>query len=366
MEKNTRHISGSRLPYVDLLECLAIYFVLTYHGTLHDCNFLNNGSAVYYIRYFFNTILSTCVPLFMFINGYLLFRKPFDLKKHVQKIIRLVLVTCAWILILLVVMQPINGQHLTWEQIGTMFWELHMGWNNHLWYMGALVCIYIFFPLLKHAYDTNRKVFCYFVAISAVMTMGKTLLNEFVTVFNYVVLHKVEVIVNFNFFHIFNPFHYTVDFWFVYFCAGGILYSLQEKIEAIPARKRNVAALAGIAVCCTLQFCLGVGYSILSKQYWDVVYSGYGTVFTFGNVICLFVLALNWKKDVPLIRAISCNTLGIYLIHSVFHRLLVNWVPRVPQMFTLPGTLVYAVVLLAVCLIFCLIVKKIPVLKKLI
>lgn len=356
----------TRLTHIDLLESLAIFFVLAYHGCLMDSDFIARPEGKQYFQYFARMILSTCVPMFLFVNGYLLFSRPLDIRKHVKKMIRLTVVTCIWILLLLVIMQPIYGEYLTWEQIGEQFWYLKMDWNNHLWYMGTLICLYVFFPVMKQTFDTNRSLFYWFTAICAVLTLGNTLINQFVTVFNYVVLHKVEVYQGFNFFHMFNPFQYTIKYAIVYFCAGGIAWAWQERIEAIPLRRRNGIALAGLAVGCILLGILGIGYSILTKTWVDGVFSGYDTVFTFWNVLCLFVLSLNWKKDWKLLRLISGNTLGIYFIHDVFNRMLRPYAAAVPGMKTLPGTVLYAAALLMICLCVCLVIKKIPVLKKLI
>lgn len=368
--KNTletaRPETKNRLPFIDLLECLAIFFVLTYHGWMHNWDFLMEPTLERYGAYFSRTILSTCVPLFLFVNGYLLFSRPLDLKKHVKKTVRMMLVTMVWMVLLLLVMQPVYGQTLTWEEFWDGFWNLKMGWNNHLWYMGTLVCIYIFFPLLKQAFDTNRKVFYYFTAAAFIMVFGNALINQAITTFNYMVLHKAEAMYNFNFFHMFNPFYRVINYGFVYFCGGGIAFSLQERIEAIPAWKRNTAAAVGIVVSCALLFCLGLGYSWIYHSVWEVVSYGYDTLFTLCNVICLFVLSLSWKKDVWLVRTISCNTLGIYFVHSVFHILFTNALGPVHGLQTPVGTLLYSLALLAVSLLFCLIVKKIPVLKKLI
>lgn len=78
--------NSKRLTYIDLLESIAIFFVLLYHSRLYATDFLSDSSISNYISYFSTTILSTCVPLFFFANGYLLFSKPFVLKKHIFKI----------------------------------------------------------------------------------------------------------------------------------------------------------------------------------------------------------------------------------------------------------------------------------------
>ena len=355
-----------RFVYIDFLECLAIFFVLAYHGIMHYGNFLTDNRPVVYINYYCQTIMSTCVPLFLFVNGYLLFSKPLDIKKHVRKMIRLMVVSSVWMLLLLFIMQPINGEYYTWEETLERFWNLQIGWNNHLWYMGTLICIYVFFPLLKWAFDTNKKIFYYFTAISAVMTLGNTLINEFLTVFNYLFLGRVEIYYGINFFHIFNPFSTNVQYAYVYFCIGGIVYSQKDRIAAIPRRIRNCVAVVGILICCLLLTFLGIGYGVLGKVWLDGIYSGFDTVFTLGNVIFLYLLSLNWKRDNWLVRTISRNTLGIYFVHIVFNQALFPYFVKFLWMRNLLGTAVYGSIILMLCLVFCLIVRKIPILKHLV
>ncbi len=73
----------ARYDSIDLIECIAMLFVVMYHSTTVPYDF--NQSAYECVNYFIRAILSTCVPLFFFANGYLLINKKFDLKKHLKK-----------------------------------------------------------------------------------------------------------------------------------------------------------------------------------------------------------------------------------------------------------------------------------------
>ncbi len=68
-----RQTDKKRLFFIDILESIAIFFVLSYHGTNYSFEFLQDrGNVLFYFRYYLRTILSCCVPLFFFANGYLL------------------------------------------------------------------------------------------------------------------------------------------------------------------------------------------------------------------------------------------------------------------------------------------------------
>ena len=74
--------------------------------------------------------------------------RSFDLKKHIIKIVKIIVLTLIWAVITLILLMPINNEYSSVREYVVSLWNLKMRWINHLWYMGALVCIYIFFPLL--------------------------------------------------------------------------------------------------------------------------------------------------------------------------------------------------------------------------
>lgn len=134
-----------RLTFIDLLEVIATLFVLLYHSSLYSCDFLSDASLGRYFLYYSRTILSTCVPLFFFANGYLLFGRDFDLRKHILKMAKLVFITAIWGIITLLLLQIIRHEYFSLKDLLISLWNWKQGWINHLWYMGALVCIYVFF-----------------------------------------------------------------------------------------------------------------------------------------------------------------------------------------------------------------------------
>lgn len=365
MQTVTPPKTSGRYVHIDLLECLGIFFVVFVHGTLYPYDYLSAPSAATYLATFLRALLSSCVPLFFFANGYLLFGKPLDIKKHVKRLIRMVFLCFFWGGVLILILQPIYGRYLTLQEFWNMLVNWEIDWINHLWYMGALVCIHVFFPLLKQAYDSNKKVFYYFVAICAVLSFGNTFISQVRTLLARFLFRERVAYYGINYFNMFNPFWDLKGYPFVYFCVGGILFSLEEKIRAIPAKKRNLIAGLGLTASC-----LGLGlfcifYSRIWQFVFDVIWGGFDTVFTFGIVICLYVLSLNWKKDLPLVRLISTNTLGIYLLHVVPNWALLPHVYRIPMLQNIPASILYSLGILFFTLAVCLILKRIPFLSQL-
>lgn len=357
----------TRQVCIDLLESIAILLVLLYHCITYKYDFLSNESPLYYFRYLFNTLLSTCVPLFFFANGYLLLNKSFCLKKHVFKTIRLIILAVVWGIVIILIQMPIKNKYLSFAEIIKTLWSLDISWRvNLIWFLGALVCIYIFFPLLKLVYDSNKKIFLYFVIVCAIMTFGNILLNEIGTIFLSKILHKSITLQGFNFFNMFNPFRGIYGYAFVYFCIGGYMYHLKDILLNINSRKRNILTILTMAVCCLCLWGVGIYYSTVSGKIWDVVWNGYDTIFTFINVICIYVLCLNLNKDIKIIRTISCSTLGIYFIHTILIAFTKRYIWNVSFLCNIPCNILYAIAILFVSLIITLIIRKIPILKKLV
>ena len=59
-----------RFENIDLLKALAIYFVVIYHFNIIPINVIEPDSCWNYFNYYLKSILSTCVPIFFFVNGW--------------------------------------------------------------------------------------------------------------------------------------------------------------------------------------------------------------------------------------------------------------------------------------------------------
>ena len=255
--------------------------VLSYHGTNYSYNFLQGSNNIlFYLRYYFRTILSCCVPLFFFANGFLLFDRQFDLKRHILKIFRLVILTGVWGIIDLFILMFIRNEFLSIKDFLIGVWTCKQGWINHLWYMQALVVIYFLFPLIKTVYDKRRDVFAFFTVAAAIFTFGNVAINVLVSIAAHLVLGKGTVY-TFNWFNGFNPFRGIYGYSFVYFCMGGIAYEILDKLIFL---KRKWVCIATILASMFGLFAVGIALSHITEQSWDVVWNGYDTIFIEGNL----------------------------------------------------------------------------------
>lgn len=280
--------------------------------------------------------------------------------------VKLVTLTFIWAIINLLLIHLMTKETISLIEFIKEVWNWKQGWINHFWYMGALICVYLLFPLLKNVYDNNYKLFIYFTVVCTVLTVGNTFLNQFVTMFTSIFFEKPIVLNTFNFFNMFNLFRGIRGYTFVYFCLGGIIYHSERNIEKIDVKKRNVISMVGILVSCLGLFYIGYCYSKATGSIWDVVWNGYDSIFTLMNVIFIYVLSLNCKKDLTIVRLISSNTLGIYFIHGI----LIGFFGLQILSFSFTANLlfymIFAAFILLLSLVICIILRKLPVVSKLV
>lgn len=356
---------STRISWIDLLEVIAIFFVVLYHSSVMPADIMAlDSSESTYILYYSRTILSTCVPLFFFVNGYLLFDKNLKIRNHIYKIIKFSILAIFWGFITLFILSVFNKETLNVHEFINDLLNWKQGYINHLWFLGALVCIYIFFPLLKIAYDCNKKIFFYFILVCGIFTFGNTLINYMKSIIYYFSFDKV-LAYDYNNFNIFNPFRGIYGYTFVYFCLGGIIRLYFTDILKISKYVRNIVSIIGLFISCFGLFLIGVFYSKILGVTWDVVWNGYSSCFTLMNVLFIFNLSLNYKSNNIIIYLLSINTLGIYFIHVfLIHFIKIN---------TLDITIInifiqlsHSIFILIFSLCITLFLKKIPILKKLV
>ena len=237
----------TRLDNIDLLKALAIYLVVIYHFNRIPVNIIDTDSYWNYFNFYLKSIFSTCVPIFFFVNGLLLLNKEkIDIRKHIKKIINIVILTVLWGFITLVALIYIRGEMLSIPQIIKGSWSLRQGWNNHLWFLCTLIVIYVFYPLIHAVYHTNKKSFYFFFVCVMLFTFGNVLLGNVATTISYFSNKFMNSNLQWNYFANFNPFRGIYGYSIGYFMLGGIIgggfYSLSDN------NKRKLTIMATLAI----------------------------------------------------------------------------------------------------------------------
>ncbi|MBE6067774.1 MAG: acyltransferase [Clostridium lundense] len=359
MEKN---IVNKRYEYIDLLKAVAIFFVIFYHFNNFTTNLLQTPNIISYFNYFLKSILSTCVPIFFFANGALLLNKEFKLKKHVFKLITITILTVAWGIITLLILMPIKNEYMSSIDLAKSLWTWKQGWINHLWFLQALVVIYMFFTLIKTTYDNNINNLYFFLAIVFFMTFGNVFLSNCANVLEFII-HKNYLKDTFNFFNNFNAFRNIYGYSFVYFILGAMFLKHEEKFYE---KKWVTIAISIIVTSMILLASYGVVMSKSNGEMYDIVWNGYDTIPTLCMVIALFILALRYKGKNRLskvVTTISKDSLGIYFVHIIWGNLFIKYFKQVPYSHNIIINLLFAIFILLISLLSVLLLKKIPVVR---
>ena len=353
----------NRVHIVDFLKTLAMFFVLFYHGLLLDCDFLVRPGFATYFNFFFISILSTGVPLFFFCNGFIMLNRPLNLKKHIIKTVRLVIITTIWAFLTVALMCIIDKVDFSFIEYIKAVINLKSDMIGYFWFMGSFVCLYLLFPVIKGAFDSNKASILYFAIISFIIPIGIIVLERGASA----VVHDFGGI----YFRMFDPFNGINAYPFVYFCLGGLAGFYQPKIESFIEEKHIKAKLIScimIIVSCACLSVYGILKSRRSGEIWDMVFASYDSIFTLVNVFAIFILSLNYKPEkdsliVRIIRYIGMNTLGIYLIHELFIHMLRGQLYSMTWCKNIAVNSVYALALIFASLAVAWVIKKIPLLK---
>lgn len=234
--------------------------------------------------------------------------------------------------------------------------------------MGALVCIYIVFPVLKGCAE-YKKIFLVYVTVAiGFFSVGEKSLEILVSML------LGRVVVFSRPFDMFNPFEGVYSWAYVYFCLGGILCLYKDKIWLCLKNNRKRWTIYCVGLLMTSYSILG-GYGIfvstLISGNWDHVWNGYDTVFILIAVLALYGLSLNYKiekknRSINVISLIGRNTLGIYFIHMMFIHVLEGYIEKCHIFNNIFMQLIYSMSILIASLAVVLVIKKIPIMNRMV
>jgi Uncharacterized protein conserved in bacteria len=364
---NSDKVSKERYAFIDLLKFIAIFFVLFYHFSYYNYNFLTDANFSSYLYYYIRAILSCCVPLFFFINGALILNKTFDLKKHVKKLVRIVILTILWALIELIVIMFIKGEYLSLLEIFKGIIQLKHGWINHLWFMGALFTVYIFAPIIKSAFDSpdGKKNFHFFLIAFCLFSFGNSLLSMCINCLEYFM--KADILANNNnTFAGFNTIRGVMLYSLSYFMLGGLMFANRNKMLDKHFKIYSIFAIFISMIGLTLY---GIMMSNTDEKIFDIVWNGYDSVFTLINVCAFFIITFSYKGDKKLgkyLKIVGENTLGIYIIHILVIELLKPIYTSIAIHNNIIFNIFFVVIILNISLAITLLLKRVPLVKELV
>ena len=283
-----------RYEFIDLLKAIGIFLVIIYHYNNLEVNFLETQNTVSYFNYFFESIATTGVPIFFFVNGALLLNKDLYLKKHILKLITIVLLTVTWAIITLLILMPIKNEYMSLFELAK---SLAMGkshWIDHLWFMKSMVVIYVFFPLIKKTYDCEVNNLYFILIIAFIMTFGSVFLSNCANVLEFII-GKNYLSGNINFFGEFNAFRGIYGYSIVYFILGGLFFKHKEKFYD---KKWEISATSIIII----SMMVLTSYSVLMSKSNGEIYDIASNLLFALFILLISLISVLLLKKVPVVK----------------------------------------------------------------
>ena len=358
----------NRINFFDFLKTISMFLVCFYHFKLMDFHFVEDQAYFMNIDYLIYCVSSIAVPIFFMVNGALLLNRNYNYESYIKKAIKLYILLIIWKCINVVAaiyVRKITGY--------TMFSFISLLFSNnfpnvdltYLWFIHALIAIYLIAPILKYLYDNNQKLFNHVLIVISCFSFGFVLLNIILQFIEWHFRLKSGSIsyIDLTYSNPFGVYAYAI----LYFALGGITYKnlLENSLQKI----KSYMLILSFLINWVALALWGITFSNIGNYVYDAVFNGYQTPMTAVMAASIFILFSRVKIQNKFIlktsELISNNCFGIYLVHWVlgyiyisdFYRLLGGMRMKMQN-------LLHAVFLLAVSLLITIVIKKIPILKK--
>ncbi|MGN1407821.1 acyltransferase [Lactobacillus sp.] len=319
--------SKKRLFYLDAMKALAVLMVIALHVPLWSINYLSHPTAANHLQYALR-LASEGVPIFVFINGFLLLGKShFTMKRHWQKIKNIFLLLLLWSAILTTIgifLDPNAHFSLKFLIDSILNTRNESKYSGVLWFLQSLLALYLLVPILKVLYEEHFEHFDYFKYLFIVVsffTVGLSLLkivNQYLVALTGSNLLSEAI----SFLAVFDFINYD---WFVfYFMLGGMVY---QNLDAIQKYRKQIILLGFVSYVIAVLVGWSLGY--LTSAVYNPSFT-YHSLFMPVMILALLALFLPVETGEglfsKLVSSVGQHTMGIYLTHYIFIMLIAKYV----------------------------------------
>ena len=342
--------------YLEILRVIACLLVVLIHtaAKYEGVDFINTSD--FWIGSFFCEITRIAVPLFVMISGSLLLDKNYNYSKSklIKHIKRFVIFFLFWSIIYSTVHKLLIQVFMHHEafSIKDYIFAILEG-HYHLWFIYMIIGVYLLLPLLRlWVKEKNIKYIRYFILLSLI--------------FNCILPHLINIgkIYNENF----NSFQNIVDdINLKYVCGFTTYFILGWYFNNYDVKHKKTLYFLGILSIFILIIERGI-ITTTTNNYYNEYKNLMPTILIYSSAVFVYIKEKfkDTNKENKIIKKISENSLGIYAIHplmlTIFSKILFDKV-RVNAFINI-GVL-YSIAL-SFSFIITSILKKIPILKKIV
>lgn len=286
-----------RIIYLDILKCLSIIFVVTYHfGCVDfgDCNFEAGGGYIPNITKILYELFACSVPLFFMVNGALLQYN----KVSVQKITKLVFLSYLYPVIFYLLIFPVL-HFIPNTTINVRYVMLSMEFKGVYWFLFTLSLIYVVDFVVRR------------LKISRVI-LTLLFVSPFITNLIWMIILQIIPDIDLPFWGHWGMF---TLYGYLYFCIGRVLRNVECK---------NCIKKAIMLIC--IGWGLLIWEVILFSNHYKLIYDGVNASFPSLGALLLSCGMFLLIKSMPIrscflekyVVFIGRNTMGIYVFHMFF------------------------------------------------
>ena len=339
---------------IEFIRVFAIIFTIVIHvSNVYIYSFDKIDNFNYFISVFFNSMARVCVPLFFMVSGIFLIKEDYDKKKYFARIKKFIIILVVWSIIYFLFNNNIFTSNINiLNVLFNSFFNANMT-SRHLWFMYAIIGIYIALPFIQNmCKNLNREQENLFLILWILLSGLVVLyvpLARLITKTNVDIEYPIPII---------NAAYYVG-----YFISGHILYERYRNIKS--DKKKNILYLLGYLIP-TLITCLSTYFiSIYNGSVYDSMF-WYRSIFTIISSFSLFILVIinEDKFQNKYILKLSGLSFGVYLIHVIFLEI----IKENFKFINYSSVIIIPVITLLIYIISLMcsyILKKIPVIRKL-
>lgn len=338
---------------IEFIRLFAAFMTVMIHVSNFYINHFGKISALdFFASVTYNSLSRICVPLFFMVSGIFLVKQEFNKRKYLERIIRFAVILLVWSVVYYLFENGLDFDSLGEVLVSSIFNANQT--SRHLWFLYAIIGIYIALPFISNMcknltpYQENLFLILWF-GFSGLIVVAVPL-ARLVTKTNIDVSYPIPIV--------------NSTYYLGYFIGGHILYERFKHTKA--DKKKNLLCLAGYLVPTLVNIFLMYFVSVTNGEFFEPLTwyrSAFIAIAAFS--VFIFVVINDDKIKSRHILKISRYSFGIYLMHMIIFKLIVervdilNWSPII----AIP--LLTAVVYL-VSLLCSIILSKIPILKRLI
>lgn len=337
---------NKRVVEYDLIRVVAAIMVVVLHVSVHKWYTTPVDSWEWHVMNFYDSLTRSAVPLFFMVSGVVFLSRD---EISIERLWKHNILHLVWIYVLwsaLYAVDHLGIYKLTLEG----FFARTLRSADHLWFIPSLVGVYILLPMILGAIKyKDGKYEKYFIAIFILFGVMKATLNALPWTSDEVrtIIGKVNVE------------------WTSYIG----YYILGHYLAKCDTKKYKRMCLVVFTITVSVATIVGGWWAASQGEPSGILY-GYTTLPVFVEAVCLFVFLKECKirsgsVAEKVVTELASSTLMIYLFHVFVYKHLDIWFGIHPMSFnTWLSIPVISFVSVAVCVGVWYIVKRIPIVNK--